>query len=193
MQWNRGFRKTALPGWFSSGFCLQYQFCYTDRQYLYRFGNVRGFSIILCQLYTYSSFWAWELGSFIWVRFSSKHPNTAPSLQRLTQVWVLTRTRLEITLSCWMSLNNRLEASKGGWCLESLFFLCQTWLLVRKHIPSSLLCTKRASQAMILLPVRLHLNLPFIRSSRTSRRAVQLLWRRLQGAQESPANTRTVT
>ena len=32
----------------------------------------------------------------------------------LTQVWVLTRTRLEITLSCWLSSNNRLEASKGG-------------------------------------------------------------------------------
>jgi hypothetical protein len=43
----------------------------------------------------------------------------------ITQVWVLTRTRLEITLSCWLSLNNRLEASKGEWCLESLFFLCQ--------------------------------------------------------------------
>uniref|UniRef100_A0A8C7L1U9 Uncharacterized protein n=1 Tax=Oncorhynchus kisutch TaxID=8019 RepID=A0A8C7L1U9_ONCKI len=26
------------------------------------------------------------------------------------------------------SSNNRLEASKGGWCLESLFFLCQPWL-----------------------------------------------------------------
>ena len=63
----------------------------------------------------------------------------------LTQVWVLTRTRLEITLSCWSSLNNRLKASKGGWCLESLFFLCQTWLPARKHVPSSLLCTKRAS------------------------------------------------
>ena len=37
----------------------------------------------------------------------------------LTQVWVLKRTRLEITLSCWLSSNNRLEASKGGWCLES--------------------------------------------------------------------------
>ena len=36
----------------------------------------------------------------------------------LTQVWVLTRTRLEITLSCWLSLNNRLEASKCGWCLN---------------------------------------------------------------------------
>ena len=39
----------------------------------------------------------------------------------LTQVWVLTRTRLDITMSCWLSLNNRLEDSKG-WCLESLFF-----------------------------------------------------------------------
>ena len=34
---------------------------------------------------------------------------------------------------------------------------------------------KRVSQARILLPVRLHLNQPFIGSSRTSRRAVQLL------------------
>ncbi|CDQ76974.1 unnamed protein product, partial [Oncorhynchus mykiss] len=40
------------------------------------------------------------------------------------------------------------------------------------NVPSSLLCTKRASQARILLPVRLHLNQPFIGSSRTSRRAV---------------------
>ena len=51
----------------------------------------------------------------------------------------------------------------------------------RKHVPSSLLCTKRASQTRILLLVRLRLNQPFIGSSRTSRRAVQLLWRRLQG------------
>ena len=51
----------------------------------------------------------------------------------LTQVWVLTRTRLEFTLSCWLSSNNRLEASKGGWCLESLFFLCQPWLSARKR------------------------------------------------------------
>jgi hypothetical protein len=42
----------------------------------------------------------------------------------VTQVWVLMRTRLEITLSCWLSSNNRLEASKGRWCLESLLFLC---------------------------------------------------------------------
>ena len=53
----------------------------------------------------------------------------------LTQVWVLTRTSLEITLSCWLSSNNRLEASKGGWCLESLFFLCQPWLPASKHVP----------------------------------------------------------
>ena len=90
-----------------------------------------------------------------------------------------TRTRLEITLSCWLSSNNRLEASKGGWCLESLFFLCQPWLPARKLVPSSLLCTKRASQARIALPVRLHQNQPFIGSSRTWRRAVQLLWRSL--------------
>ena len=82
----------------------------------------------------------------------------------LTQVWVLMRTRLEITLSSWLSSHNRLEASKGGWCLESLFFLCQPWLPARKHVPSSLLCTKRGSQARILLPVRLHLNQPFIGS-----------------------------
>uniref|UniRef100_A0A674DNM5 Transposase Tc1-like domain-containing protein n=1 Tax=Salmo trutta TaxID=8032 RepID=A0A674DNM5_SALTR len=68
-----------------------------------------------------------------------------------------------------MSSNNRQEASKGGWCLESLFFLIQPWLPARKHVPSSLLCAKRASQARILLPVRLHLNQPFIGSSRTSR------------------------
>uniref|UniRef100_A0A4W5QHK2 Metalloproteinase inhibitor 2 n=1 Tax=Hucho hucho TaxID=62062 RepID=A0A4W5QHK2_9TELE len=43
------------------------------------------------------------------------------------------------------------------------------------HVPSLLLGTKRASQARILLPVRLNLNQPFIGSSRTSRRAVQLL------------------
>ena len=49
----------------------------------------------------------------------------------------------EITLSCWLSSNNRLESSKGGWCLESLFFLCQPWLPARKHVPSSLLCTKK--------------------------------------------------
>ena len=112
----------------------------------------------------------------------------------LTQVWMLMRTRLEITLSCWLSSNNRLKASKGGWSLESLFFLCHPWLPARKHVPSSLLCTKRASQARILLPVSLHLNQPFIGSSRTSRRSsVQLLWRRLQGAQESPASTRTIS
>ena len=110
----------------------------------------------------------------------------------LTQVWVLMRTRLEITLSCWLSSNNRLEASKGGWCMEALFFLCQPWLPARTHVPSSSLCTKRASQARILLPVRLHLNQPFIGSSRTSRRAVQLLWRRLQGNQECPASARTI-
>ena len=92
-----------------------------------------------------------------------------------------------------MSLNNRLDASKGGCCLESLFFLCQPWLPALKHVPSSLLCTKRASQLRILLPVRWHLNQPFIISSRTSRRAVQLLWRRLQGTQESPASARTVS
>ena len=106
----------------------------------------------------------------------------------LTQVWVLTRTRLEITLSCWLSLNNRLEASKGGWCLESLFFLRQTRLPARKHGPSSLLCTKRASQARIFLPVRLHLNQPFIGSSRTS-----IVVKKAQGAKESPASTRTVS
>ena len=111
----------------------------------------------------------------------------------LIQVWVLTRTRMEITLSCWLSSNNRLDASKGGWCLESLFFLCQPWLPARKHVPSSLLCTKRASQARILLTVRLHLNQPFIGSSRTSRRADELLWRRLQGTQESPESARTVS
>ena len=77
----------------------------------------------------------------------------------LTQVWVLTSTRLEITLQCWLSTNNRLEASKGGWCLKSLFFLYQPWLPARKNMPSPLLCTKRASQARILLSVRLHLNL----------------------------------
>ena len=54
------------------------------------------------------------------------------------------------------SSNNRLEASKRGWCLESLFFLCQPWLPAWKHMPSSLLCTKRASQARISLAVRLH-------------------------------------
>uniref|UniRef100_A0A673WJK7 ADAM10 endopeptidase n=1 Tax=Salmo trutta TaxID=8032 RepID=A0A673WJK7_SALTR len=67
------------------------------------------------------------------------------------------------------------EWIKVWWCLESLFFLCQPWLPARKHVPSSLLSTKRASHARILLPVRLHLNQPFIGSSRTSRRAVQLL------------------
>ena len=46
-----------------------------------------------------------------------------------------------------------------------MFFLCQTWLPARKHVPSSLLCTRRASQARISLPVRLHLNQPFIGSS----------------------------
>ena len=111
----------------------------------------------------------------------------------LTQVWVLTRTRLEITLSCWLSSNNRLEASKGGWCLESLFFLGEPRLPARKHMPLSLLCTKRASQARILLPVRLHLNQPFIGSSITSRRVGPLLWRRIQGAQESPASARTIS
>jgi hypothetical protein len=35
-------------------------------------------------------------------------------------------------------LNNRLEASKGGLCLESLFFLSQSWLPASKHVPSSL-------------------------------------------------------
>ena len=34
---------------------------------------------------------------------------------------------------------------------------------------------KRGLQARILLPVRLHLNQPFIRSSRTSKREVELL------------------
>ena len=34
---------------FSSGFRLQYQFCYTHRQYFDSFGNFRGFSIIIRQ------------------------------------------------------------------------------------------------------------------------------------------------
>ena len=49
---------------------------------------------------------------------ATKGPAEMSVILSLTQVWVLTRTRLEITLSCWMSLNNRLEASKGGCCLE---------------------------------------------------------------------------
>ncbi|KAA8584611.1 hypothetical protein FQN60_008396, partial [Etheostoma spectabile] len=36
------------------------------------------------------------------------------------------------------------------------------WLPAKKHLLSSLLCTKRASQAKILLLVRLHLNQPFL-------------------------------
>ena len=50
--------------------------------------------------------------------------------------------------SVMLSLNNRLEASKGGWCLESLFFLCQPWLPARKHMPSSLLYTKKGFTGM---------------------------------------------
>lgn len=38
--------------------------------------------------------------------------------------------------------------------------------------------------------IRFHLNQPFIGSSRTSRRQVQLSWRRLPGAQESPASAK---
>ena len=45
--------------WFSSGFRLQYQFCYTHRQYFDISGNFRVFSILICQLYAYSSIWSW--------------------------------------------------------------------------------------------------------------------------------------
>ena len=45
--------------------------------------NYRVFSILIWQLYAYSRFWAWEIGSFIWVRFSSKHQNTAPYTQQV--------------------------------------------------------------------------------------------------------------
>ncbi|CDQ59646.1 unnamed protein product [Oncorhynchus mykiss] len=91
-----------------------------------------------------------------------------PNVLRMTQILIFTKSAASV---CMMAI---CIYSRIGWCLESLFFLCQPWLPARKHVPSSLLCTKRASQARILLPVRLHLNQPFIGSSRTSRRAVQL-------------------
>ena len=55
---------------------------------------------------------------------SPKKPADMSVILSLTQVSVLMRTRVRIILSCWLSSNNRLEASKGRWCLESLFFFC---------------------------------------------------------------------
>jgi hypothetical protein len=43
--------------------------------------DFRVFSIPIGQLYAYSRFWVWEIGSLIWVRFSSKHQNTATYTQ----------------------------------------------------------------------------------------------------------------
>ena len=59
---------------FFSGFRLQNQFCYTHRQYLYSFGNVRVFSIQSCQLYAYSSIFCWQnipfkTGTFIFQKW----------------------------------------------------------------------------------------------------------------------------
>ena len=83
----RTFRKNSTSGLdFPQVFDLQYQFCYTHRQYFDSFGNFRVFSILIWQLYAYSRFWAWEIGSFIWVRFSSIHHNTAPYTQQVKQV-----------------------------------------------------------------------------------------------------------
>jgi hypothetical protein len=79
--WNSFQNRGRFLVWFSSGFCLQYQFYYTHRQYFDSFGNFRVFSIPIGQLYAYSRFWVWEIGSLIWVRFSSKHQNTATYTQ----------------------------------------------------------------------------------------------------------------
>ena len=38
--------RSHLLVWFSSGFHLEYQFCYTDRQYFDSFGNFRVFSVL---------------------------------------------------------------------------------------------------------------------------------------------------
>ena len=51
------------------------------------------FSILIWQLYAYSSFWAWEIGSFIWVCFSSKHQNTAPYTQGVKLQVVMQQNR----------------------------------------------------------------------------------------------------
>ena len=40
--------------------------------------NFRVFSIQICILYAYPSFWAWVAGSLNWARFLSKIPNAAP-------------------------------------------------------------------------------------------------------------------
>lgn len=50
-----------------------------------------------------------------------------------------------------------------------------------KRTQPLLLCTKRPLQGRTPQPVRIHLHQQFVRSSRTSRRELQLLFRRLQG------------
>ena len=59
------------------------------------------------------------------LHFSPATKGSGSVIISLTQVWVLTRTRLEITLSCWLSSNNRLEELQkegGAWnhCSSSI-------------------------------------------------------------------------
>ena len=71
---------------FFSGFRLQHQFCYTHRQYLYSFGNVRVFSIQSCQLLAYSSIFSWQNIPFKTGTFFSKNENTAPRVPRVNHI-----------------------------------------------------------------------------------------------------------
>ena len=61
------------------------------------------------------------------------------------------------------------------------------------NVQSSLRCTKKASQARLLLLVRFALKLINYQIIKNFNEKGSVVWRRLQGVQESPASIRTVS